>query len=170
MFRSSTSGGAGTLHADKRRVALDAGQSTRVPPQQADTASPRRFCVLVAEDDREMNAVLTEALVADGHEVVPVETGTDALARFFGNLGSVPDAAVMDVRMPGLSGLQVLAALRKNGAAVAVIIITAFGEDALHREAYSLGAVHVFDKPFDVDELRAAVRELSRKGQREARS
>jgi len=124
--------------------------------------------VLVAEDDHEMNVVLTEALSADGHDVVSVETGNEALPALLG-CGQVPDAAIMDVRMPGFSGLEVLAALRRSGASVPVIVITAFGDDALHREAYSLGAVQVFDKPFDVDELRAAVRELSSKTQQSKR-
>jgi DNA-binding response OmpR family regulator len=125
--------------------------------------------VLVAEDDHEMNVVLTEALAADGHEIVPVESGSEALPIMLGCGAPAPDAAVLDVRMPGFSGLQVLAALRRSGASLPVIMITAFGDEAVHREAYSLGAVQVFDKPFDVDELRAAVRDLSSKTQQTRR-
>jgi DNA-binding response OmpR family regulator len=113
--------------------------------------------VLVAEDDREMNAVLAEALARDGHEILAVGNGTEAMAALAGGQQAVLDAAVMDVRMPGLSGLQILAKLRGNGSRLPVIIITAFGEHAIHQQALSLGAARVFDKPFDVDDLRAAV-------------
>lgn len=131
--------------------------------ERGSTASLRRLRVLVAEDDREMSAVLTESLAADGYEVLPVETGTEALAVLFYRVGSAPpDAAVMDVRMPGLTGLQVLSALRRSGSDLPVIIITAFGEDAVHEEAAALGAARVFDKPFDIDELCGALVELHR--------
>lgn len=117
--------------------------------------------VLVAEDDREMNAVLVEALSADGHDVVSVDSGTDALAVLFDKARDrTPEVAVMDVRMPGLSGLQVLTAVRRGGMRVRVIIITAFGDEAVHQEAMALGAAGVLDKPFDVDDLRSVVMRL----------
>lgn len=127
--------------------------------------SGERSClrILVAEDDREMNAVLTEALSGDGHKTIAVDSGIDALAVLFNAVGGLaPDAAVMDVRMPGLSGIRVLAALRRSGSRIPVIIITGFGDESLHREAMALGADAVFDKPFDVDDLRRTLGDLLR--------
>lgn len=114
--------------------------------------------VLVAEDDQEMNAVLCEALSADGHTVLAVRTGTDALAALLNSAGRVlPDVVVTDVRMPGLTGLDLLRAMRRAGLRIPVIVITAFGHETIHREAFALGASAVLDKPFDLDELREVI-------------
>ncbi|MFN7954535.1 MAG: response regulator [bacterium] len=135
-------------------------------PTSADaTGSERARRILVAEDDREMRRLLVEALREDGYEVDEAPDGVELLAHIgssvlFGTFGSVrepPDLIVTDVRMPGLTGLTVLAALRESGETVPVIVITAFGDDETHRFAHEHGAVAIFDKPFDLVDLRAAI-------------
>ena len=123
--------------------------------------------VLVAEDDREMCRLLAESLREDGYEVMQAGDGlhlrdyidylrgTITNGRFFD-----VDVIISDIRMPGASGLDVLAELRKYDSRTPVILITAFGDERTHAEAHRLGAVAVFDKPFDVDGLRAFVRQL----------
>jgi DNA-binding response OmpR family regulator len=64
---------------------------------------------------------------------------------------------VADIRMPGLTGLDVLAILRCANCTTPVILITAFGDEATHAEGRELGAAAVFDKPFNVEDLRSAV-------------
>jgi DNA-binding NtrC family response regulator len=59
--------------------------------------------------------------------------------------------------MPAFSGLEVLADLRSKNTTLPVILITAFGDRQTHAEALALGAYAVFDKPFDVDDLRTAL-------------
>ncbi|MBI5493791.1 MAG: response regulator [Deltaproteobacteria bacterium] len=125
----------------------------------------RRARVLVAEDDDAMRAMLTEEFQRRGFEVVTVKTGrelwhqlshaaqTDDLHRPF-------DAVVSDVRMPGRTGLDVLAELRESNWSVPVFLITGFGEDWIHREGDRLGA-SVLDKPVDLDRLVCAVREAT---------
>lgn len=118
--------------------------------------------ILLAEDDAEMRALLADALRNDGHEVVEARHGAELMqllaARLqdSGELERV-DLVVSDVRMPGWSGLEILEALRGARALVPVILITAFGGSDVHSRADDLGAVVVFDKPFDVDDLRTAV-------------
>lgn len=68
-----------------------------------------------------------------------------------------PDVIIMDIRMPSRTGLEVLADLRKYDCHVPVVLITAFGARDVHEKARQLGAVAVFDKPFDVDDLRTAL-------------
>lgn len=63
------------------------------------------------------------------------------------------DLLVTDVRMPGFSGLDVLTALRRVSVRCPVVLVTAFGDEALHQFARQLGVVAVLDKPFDVNEL-----------------
>jgi DNA-binding response OmpR family regulator len=73
-----------------------------------------------------------------------------------------PDAIIMDVRMPGYSGIHILAALRAAQWSTPVILITAFGDARVHEEGARLGAAVVFDKPFDIDDLRTALLNLER--------
>ncbi len=77
-----------------------------------------------------------------------------------GNGGPV-DVVVSDIRMPGASGLDLLAGLRRDDWTTPVVLITAFGDPGgRHAEAYRLGADAVLDKPLDVDDLRLVVQTL----------
>ena len=124
--------------------------------------------ILLAEDDIEMRKLLAWRLEEDGYDVVEAENGLELLeclepsllyARTFGRISEF-DLVVSDIRMPGLSGLEVLAGLRKRDKVTPVILITAFGDQVTHDEANELGASAVIDKPFDIDELRATIRRI----------
>ena len=65
------------------------------------------------------------------------------------------ELVITDVRMPGLTGLEIVALLRQIDWALPVIVITGFGDCEVHAEVARLGA-HVFDKPVDLDVLAAA--------------
>jgi DNA-binding response OmpR family regulator len=116
--------------------------------------SPPR--VLVAEDDREMRALLTWSLREAGYFVHEVADGMglcrDLVPQLIDEQDEPFDLVISDVRMPGIDGLEVLRGLRYFPNRPPIIIITAFGDDALHQEAEKLGA-RVVDKPFDFDEL-----------------
>jgi CheY-like chemotaxis protein len=125
------------------------------------SARPAR--ILLAEDDREMRRLLSSTLWNDGYHVVEAETGVELLdylnpyipnARVHGRLLAF-DGIISDVRMPGLTGLEVLSLLRRYDPSTPVILITAFGDEETHAEAHRLGAVAVLDKPFDMEVLRA---------------
>lgn len=116
--------------------------------------------ILLAEDDHEMRQWLEAELRSDGYAVAVARDGTElleALSEVSRLSFAVPDIILMDVRMPGYSGLHVLAAVRAAGWKTPVIIMTAFGDPRLHEEAARLGANVVFDKPFDLDDLRTAL-------------
>ena len=130
----------------------------------SDTPPRRHPLVILAEDDTEFRRLLASVLQQEGYEVVEAPDGLALLASLENTLTvrrERPDAflVVADVRMPGLSGLDVLAILRCATWRTPVILITAFGDEATHAEGQELGAVAVLDKPFDVDVLRAAVKE-----------
>ena len=63
---------------------------------------------------------------------------------------------ITDINMPTLTGLDVLTELRWDDWSVPVILITAFGDEQTHGEGARLGAAMVFNKPFELDELRRA--------------
>jgi len=130
------------------------------PSDAFDAVPPPR--VILAEDDREMRTMLAESLRRDGYQVIEAADGRalDALIRssFYATPQGEPvDLIVTDVRMPGCSGLSVLEAVREARWAIPVILITAYGDEATHEAARRLGVTAIFDKPFDVDDLRTAV-------------
>jgi CheY-like chemotaxis protein len=124
---------------------------------------PRR--ILVAEDDAEMRQLLASVLRRDGYQVIEARDGLELL-NFIGSMllwsrdAIDLDLVISDVRMPGRSGLDILAGLRRADWATPFILITAFGGQELHNEAHRLGAAAVFDKPFELDKLRATVQNL----------
>jgi two-component system, response regulator, stage 0 sporulation protein F len=123
--------------------------------------------VFLAEDDAEMRSMIASALRRDGHFVLEARDGPGLLLELgHAYWGDVPDptptVVISDLKMPGRDGLTILRGLRQYAWCPAFILITGFGDEAVHREAADLGAHAVFDKPFDLDELRAAVPRLAR--------
>jgi two-component system, response regulator PdtaR len=122
---------------------------------QSSTTAPLR--VLVAEDDSAARAVITDMLCALGHEVVAqVEDGRAALehaARL------VPDVALLDVHMPGLTGLEAAEAMRESASSVAAVLLS--GDLDLSLEAYDpavSNAVAILAKPARAGMLDATLR------------
>jgi DNA-binding response OmpR family regulator len=118
--------------------------------------------VFLAEDDAEMRQMIATALRRDGHFVLEARDGPGLLLEighaYWGDLpDSTPTVVISDLRMPGRDGLAILRGLRQYDWCPPFILITGFGERSVHDEAARLGAHAVFDKPFDLDHLRAAV-------------
>jgi len=114
--------------------------------------------VLVAEDDDELRWLITRTLQKSGFDVIEARDGSALLDRagemiLHDHTLSGIDLIVSDIRMPGWSGLDVLAGLQHSGVRVPMVLITAFGDDKTHHQAARLGAVAVVDKPFDMDQL-----------------
>ena len=122
--------------------------------------------VLVAEDDPDMRRLIATSLRMAGNKVVEATDGIDVLDRMETTIRDLcPDAfdvIVSDINMPGLSGLDVLAALRCTHWTTPVVLITAFGDEETRAEARELGAAAILDKPLDSEALRSAVREAAR--------
>jgi CheY-like chemotaxis protein len=70
------------------------------------------------------------------------------------------DLIVSDIRMPGVTALEVVEGVQQYGGLPPIILITAFGDKDTHMRAYELGVAAVFDKPFEFDGLLAKAREL----------
>lgn len=137
------------------------------PPSQPHVR-PR---ILLAEDDYQFRVLLAGALSEDGFDVEAVADGNlliDRLSHAVSADGALDgyDLIVSDIRMPGFSALDVLAAMRRLLARTPVILITAFGDRKTHDLAKGLGAVAVLDKPFEVSALRREVCDHLRRGWR----
>ncbi len=72
-----------------------------------------------------------------------------------------PDLVLLDMKIPGMSGPEILAEMKKMDAGIGVIIMTAYGEHEMIKSAQKLGVVAVahFSKPFDIEDVRKAVKE-----------
>ena len=119
--------------------------------------------VLLSEDDPEMRAILVLALRKEGYDVTPCPDGVALVDRLGAVLASEDreyQMIISDIRMPGLDALEVLEGLSGWHDVPPVILITAFGDEATRNRARRLGAAAVIDKPFEIDDFLAEVREL----------
>ncbi|MDB5965088.1 MAG: two component transcriptional regulator, winged helix family [Polaromonas sp.] len=116
--------------------------------------------LLLIEDDASMQAALQRALSRRGIEVTGCTDGLQALAQWSADL---PDVVVLDLSLPGMDGLQVLELARRRGLATPVLILTARGTVGDRVMGLNLGADDYLPKPFDLDELEARLRALSRR-------
>jgi len=119
--------------------------------------------VLLAEDDTELRTLFGLCLRSSGYDVVDAVDGTEALEVLAGlpepnaEPARLFDAAVLDIRMPGFSGLHVLAALRHSSPALPVVLMTAYSDERIRMDAHRLGASAMLAKPFRVQALTWAV-------------
>ncbi|HET7342369.1 MAG TPA: response regulator, partial [Methylomirabilota bacterium] len=111
--------------------------------------------VLVVDDEAHARDACAQALTREGHLVDTAARPTEALDR----LRARPyDAAVVDLKLPQMSGIELLRALRKLDGDLAVIVVTGYATVETAVEAMKEGAVDYLQKPFTPDELRLAVR------------
>lgn len=121
--------------------------------------------VFLAEDDAALRDVLTRLLAGAGYTVVAINDGRSLLelltAVFLLEQGETrPDALILDIQMPGFTGLEVIDVLRQYDTATPIIVITAFPDEDLHVEARGHGVSAVLSKPFSGDALLATLRRL----------
>ncbi len=112
--------------------------------------------ILVVDDERSLRELLAIVLRREGHEVLLAENGRMALAAL--SRGPV-DLLISDIKMPDMSGVDVLRAAKGHDPGLSAIMMTAFASTETAVEAMRLGACDYLVKPFDVDELKLKVRE-----------
>lgn len=117
--------------------------------------------ILLVEDDKLLADALSRALVQSAHAVDIVSTGEEADHAL--SLG-IYDLAILDIGLPGLSGLDVLRRLRSRRSTMPVLMLTAFDILQDRVRGLDLGADDYLAKPFDLPELEARVRALLRRG------
>ena len=119
--------------------------------------------VLVADDDDDILLLVTTRLRRDGFEVTAARDGDEALALA---RAERPRVAVLDIGMPGLDGLEVLAAIRADEQLrdVRVLLLTAKAQESDVRRGYAAGADAYVRKPFSPSELSMRVRKLIEEG------
>jgi DNA-binding response OmpR family regulator len=119
----------------------------------------QRMKVLVVEDDADIGEVLRFYFEAKGHQVLMARDGLEALAQWRRN---GPDLMLLDVMLPKLDGWSVLEAVRAESQ-IPVILITALDNTDHVVKGLALGADDYLRKPFEVRELEARIRSITRR-------
>ena len=126
-----------------------------MPPDTVDGTRPRAR-ILVVDDEASMREMLQIVLRRDGYDVRVAPDGRAALEI----LNREPfDLLLSDIRMPDLSGVDVLRAAKDVNRDIIAFMMTAYASTATAVEAMRLGAIDYFTKPFNMDELRLKVRQ-----------
>src|SRR5215467_8684597 len=110
--------------------------------------------LLIVDDDEPFRLAMRNAFLRRGYEVT-IAGGADEAQAFLRS--EAPDYAVVDLRMPGQSGLEVVRALRALPKPPQVVVLTGYGTIGTAVEAIRLGAINYLNKPADADEIEAAL-------------
>lgn len=115
--------------------------------------------ILIVDDDGSVRDLLKDLLQMEGYEVGVACSGTEALAQI---TEQRPDCVLLDIMMPGMSGHEVLAKLRRDdgGATLPVVMLTAAAEDDQAWRAWNGGVDYFVPKPFDTDYLLQCLEQL----------
>jgi PleD family two-component response regulator len=152
-----------TLDAARRRI-FQARASSGDQVVADDSHAPlARRRILVAEDDEISASILVHKLKKEGLDVVRFDNGEKA---YEAAMAQPPDLVILDVKMPGLDGFEVLDRLRKDArfAQTAIVMLTSMGQEADVVRGFGLGADDYMLKPFSPVELSARVRRLLQRG------
>ncbi|MHB8811117.1 MAG: response regulator [Desulfobulbaceae bacterium] len=112
--------------------------------------------ILLVDDEEDFVSTLSERLSLRDMNSQAASSGEEAL-RFVGD--HIPDIIVLDLKMPGIDGMEVLRRVKQHFPAIQVIILTGHGNDLDEAEARKLGAFDYLRKPVDIELLVARIRE-----------
>ncbi len=107
--------------------------------------------IMVADDDPTIRALLRSFLENEGFTIFEARTGREVLKSI--DEENKPDLLLMDIRMPELSGMEVLQRLKDQRLEVPTLLMTAFGSSSLAIKAIQLGAYNYIAKPFDLEDV-----------------
>lgn len=110
--------------------------------------------VLIVDDQNGIRVLLMEVFNSEGYITYQAPNGKVALEIV---REETPDIVLLDMKIPGMDGLEILKQIKQMKPQMNVIMMTAYGELDMIKEATDLGALMHFTKPFDIDEMRIAV-------------
>jgi two-component system nitrogen regulation response regulator GlnG len=117
--------------------------------------------ILVVDDEEEIRKILTQILEKDGIKVITAPDGDQAIQKIFFD---TPDAVLLDIRMPGLNGMEVLKKIKEIDDDLPVVLVTAYADIHQAVEAMKVGAFDYLSKPFDNDEVVRITRRVLAEG------
>ncbi len=120
--------------------------------------------ILVVEDDRDIQEIVSEILKAEGYEVVTADNGLEGYQLF---KERDPDLIILDVMMPKMDGYQMAKLVRQKNEAVPIIMLTALEEEYDEIKGFDVGADDYISKPFSFNILLQRVRAVLRRSKKE---
>jgi DNA-binding NtrC family response regulator len=123
--------------------------------------------VMLVDDEEEFVSTLSSRIKKRGFSSSVAITGEQAL-QFVDD--QVPDVMVLDLKMPGIDGMEVLKRVKKSYPKVKVIILTGHGSEKNKTEAFSLGAFGYLQKPVKIDELIEQIMRAYKSGKEDRRT
>lgn len=120
----------------------------------------RKLRILIADDEEGLRLSMAGILELEGHDVVTAGNGYEAIEKV--KEGSF-DIAFLDIKMPGIDGVETFKEIKRISPETIVIMMTAFAVKDLIREAISEGAYACISKPFDMDRIIDTIKEVSLK-------
>lgn len=112
--------------------------------------------ILIVDDQYGIRILLNEVLKKEGYTTFQAANGVKALEIVDEHS---PDLVLLDMKIPGMDGIEILKRMRQKEPDIRVIIMTAYGELDMIQEARELGALTHFAKPFDIDDIRRTVKQ-----------
>ncbi|MEM1204920.1 MAG: sigma-54 dependent transcriptional regulator [Acidobacteriota bacterium] len=122
---------------------------------QSGTARQNAESILVVDDESSIRDSLRMVLEFEGYRIDEAGSGSEALVRV---AEGAPDALILDIKMPGMDGLEVLSALRERGYGMPVLVISGHGDIDTALEATRRGAFDFFEKPLQRDRVLLSLR------------
>jgi DNA-binding NtrC family response regulator len=113
-----------------------------------------RMTILIIDDEKTIRWSLGEGLRSHGFEILEAASGEEGLQLF---ADKSPDCVLLDMRLPGIDGLEVLRRMRKENSEVPVIVMTAYGEVDKAVEAMKLGSYDFVTKPFMIEKMKVTI-------------
>jgi len=115
----------------------------------------KQATILVVDDEPSVADLLSEALVEEGYNCITAATGEDALRRLSkGNF----EVILLDLKLPGISGIDVLKEVKSNRPETAIIVVTSAGDAQTAVEAMKIGAVDYITKPFELERINGSIK------------
>jgi two-component system, response regulator, stage 0 sporulation protein F len=112
--------------------------------------------LLIVDDQYGIRILLNEVFQKEGYHTYQAANGFQAIDIV---LQDRPDLVILDMKIPGMDGIEILKRIKEIDHTIKVILMTAYGELDMIQEAKQLGALSHFAKPFDIDEVKKVVKE-----------
>lgn len=119
-----------------------------------------KHSILIVDDEESQRILLADYLIKQGFKIATAASGQEALVK---SSDSYFEAALVDLKMPGMDGIELLQQLRQHNPELQVIVITAFGTVQTAVEAIRVGAFHYITKPIDLSILMATLKQALEK-------
>ena len=117
--------------------------------------------ILIIDDEKDLRLLFKKILTPEGYSVFTARNGRDGIKI---NQKNDPDVILLDLRMPGIGGIETLRRIREKDAKVVVIILTGYGDAGTIRDAADLNVYEYMSKPFNNETILKTIKEAAVSG------